>query len=114
MARGEDELAARVGGEYISSLHGSPLWILLLPFDPRALEESQPLPIPSLMAKDLVGTNRDEIGEESQKLQPNPWPGLGGTTTSGTTVYCCNAHRLLVWDLREVFSKLAAFSSYEL
>ena len=38
--------------------------VSLLSFDPRDLNEPYSLPIPSLVVKEVVGTNRDEIGEE--------------------------------------------------
>jgi hypothetical protein len=37
-----------------------------LSFDPRALDELNPLPNHPLKAKEVVGTNMDEIHEESR------------------------------------------------
>ena len=75
------------------------------PFDPRALEESKLPPIPSLMAKDIVGTNRDEIGEEPQKLCPILQLGLVSKAI-GMTVHGRTAHRLLFCSLHKVFNNL--------
>lgn len=76
----ERESAARVGDVYIVGLHGSTQWIHHLPFDPRALEEYQPLVIPYMISKDPIGAtgmklvkNRrsySQIHNEHQVVQP--------------------------------------------
>jgi hypothetical protein len=80
--------AARVEGEYIRALSMPPPLMWLLSFDPRALYEPYPLPIPSLSAKDPVGTIGDDIDEESclerQLLQQS----AGHTTSHGRMKHC--------------------------
>ena len=56
-------LTPRVEEVYIWSLLGSSLDGL----HPRAHNEPNPLLVSSLQDKDLVGSNGDEIGEESRK-----------------------------------------------
>ena len=105
---GEWELAARVGGIYIARLHGSLPWILLISFDSRAAEEFQPLIMPSSMSKDRVGINRDQISEESWKLQSNPQP-----RSPGTSAGCSYIVLSSLLELRVVFRILVAIASYE-
>jgi hypothetical protein len=76
MKMAEREAVARVEGVYIRALPMPPLkWHL--PFDPRALDEPNPLSKHPLRAKEVVGTNRDEIHVESrQERQLLVLPGL--------------------------------------
>ena len=59
------EAVTMVDGVYIRALPMSPPLTWLLSFDPRALDDPISLPNHSLKAKEVVGTNRDEIHEES-------------------------------------------------
>ena len=94
-----------IGASLASSLDG---------LHPRAQDEPYPLPISSLRAKDLVGSNGDKIGEESrlerQLSKLSARQTIAETTTCGRL-----KHRLLCCLFVLFFSsKTAAKSSYEL